>query len=127
MPITYVIDRIQQRMTTHADGLVTFADISRHLDAEERERALGLPELFDARGATTDVTSDEVRRLVRRSVEAARAFPLGPTAIVADDDLAFGMARMYSILMEDVPNSVGVFRDLGSAKRWLDRPDSAYE
>ena len=123
MPITYVIDRIQQRMTTHADGLVTFDDINRHLDAEEHERALGLPELFDARGATTNITADQVRRLVRRAADTARKAPLGPTAIVADNDVAFGMARMYSILMEDVAGSVSVFRDLGSARRWLDRPD----
>ena len=51
MPIQYVIDSIHQRLLTHADGLVTFQDLSQHLDAEERDRALELPELFDARRA----------------------------------------------------------------------------
>jgi hypothetical protein len=60
MPLTYIIDRVQQRMITHADGLITFDDVSNHLDAEERDRGLDLPELIDATNATTDLTSDQV-------------------------------------------------------------------
>jgi hypothetical protein len=120
MPITYVVDPILQRMTPHADGLITYQDITRHLDDEERERALGLPELFDACGATTDITADQVRRLVQRAARTARQAPLGPTAIVATNDTVFGMARMYSILMEPVAAPVGVFRDRDAAIRWLE-------
>ena len=119
MPIRYVIDRIHQRMLTHAEGVVTFQDISEHLDAEERERALGLPELFDARGATTNMTAAEVRTLVQRAADTCRRIPLGPTAIVATDDVAFGMARMYAILTEELGVRVEVFRDVESANRWL--------
>jgi hypothetical protein len=119
MPIQYVIDRIHQRILTQAEGLVTFADLSRHLDAEERDRGLELPELFDARGATTNVTTQQVRTLVSRAAAALRRIPLGPTAIVATDDLVFGMARMYAILTEDAGARVEVFRDIESANRWL--------
>ena len=119
MPIRYVIDRIQQRLLTHADGLVTFQDLSQHLDAEERDRGLGLPELFDARGATTNLTTEQVRTLVQRAADTHRRIPLGPTAIVATDDLVFGMALMYAILTEDAGARVEVFRDVESANRWL--------
>jgi hypothetical protein len=118
--ITYVIDRLLQKMTTNADGMVTFKDINEHLDAEERERAMGLPELIDATQATTNLTSDQVRSIVRRVVATAKRIPAGPTAIVASDDVVFGMARMYSILMEDSAAPVGVFRDRASARSWLD-------
>ena len=119
MPIQYVIDGIHQRVLTHADGLVTFQDLSEHLDAEERDRGLGLHELFDARGATTNVTADQVRMLVQRAADTVRRIPLGPTAIVATDDVAFGMARMYAILTEQAGARVEVFRDVESANRWL--------
>src|ERR1700681_2366845 len=109
MPIEYVIDKIHQRVLAHADGLVTFEDLSQHLDAEERDRALELPELFDARGATTDVTAEEVRRLVQRAADRLGRIPLGPTAIVATDDVVFGMARMYAILAEQPGARVEVF------------------
>jgi len=121
MPITYVIDRILQKMTTQAVGLITFEDINHHLDGEERERALGLPELIDARNATTDLRPDQVHRLVRRTVDAAKRIPLGATALVTSDDVVFGMARMYSILLDDVA-PVEVFRDCETAIRWLEHP-----
>ena len=121
MPITYVIDRLNQRMVTRADGVLTFHDVNRHLDEEESERGLDLPELFDARGAETDLTSEQVRHLVQRAARMVRTIPLGPTAIVATDDTLYGMARMYSMLAEAVGVSVEVFRDLDSAERWLNR------
>jgi hypothetical protein len=120
MPITYVIDRLHQRMLTHASGLITFQDVDDHLDQEERDRGLDLPELVDARGARTDLTSAQVRALVQRGIRLLRTIPLGPTAIVANDDTLFGMARMYSILAEHDGITVDVFRDVDSASRWLE-------
>jgi hypothetical protein len=119
MPIRYVVDRIGHRMLTHADGLVTFKELSQHLDDEERDRGLELPELFDARGATTNLTPAEVRTLVQRAADTLRGTPLGPTAIVATNDVVFGMARMYAILTEHAGAKVEVFRDVEAARRWL--------
>jgi hypothetical protein len=120
MPITFVIDRVLQRMMTHADGVVTYAELNEHLNAEEQERGLGLPELIEASGATTDVTTGDVIRLVQRAARTSQSVPLGPTAIVVQDAVAFGMARMYSILMDRVGAPVGVFRDRGEAIAWLE-------
>jgi len=120
MPITYVIDRLQQRMLTHASGLITVGDVNGHLDQEERERGLDLPELVDARDARTDLTSEQVRGLVQGAVRLMRTVPLGPTAIVASDDALFGMARMYSSLAEPDGITVAVFRDIDSAAQWLE-------
>ena len=121
MPIRYSIDRIHRRLMTHADGNVTFHDINAHLDLEQRNRDLTRSELIDARGATTDITSDQVRRLVRRAADMLRSVDLGPTAIVTTDDVVYGMARMYSILAEGVGAAAEVFRDMESATRWLER------
>ena len=118
MPMTFVVDRVLRWMVSRADGVVTYADLDEHLNAEERERALGLPELIDASGASTDVTSKQVERLVQRAAGMSRRMPLGPTAIVVQDPTAFGMARMYAILMDQVA-PVGVFRDRASAISWL--------
>jgi len=119
MPISFHVDRVSRRVVTRASGLVTFSELSEHLDAEERERALDLTELFDARGATTDITADQIKQLVRRAAETARRTALGPTAIVTHDDFVFGMARMYSILVENVA-PVGVFREREPAIEWLE-------
>jgi hypothetical protein len=79
MPISFHVDRLSRRVVTRASGFVTFSELSAHLDAEERERALDLTELFDARGATTDITPDQIKQLVRRAAETARRTALGPS------------------------------------------------
>jgi hypothetical protein len=120
MPIHYTIDDVQRRLITRADGVITFHEISAHLDIEERNRHLSLPELVDARRATTDLTAEQVRRLVQRAAHMLRTLDLGPTAIVTRSDVLYGMARMYSILAEGVGAAAQVFHDVESATRWLD-------
>jgi len=120
VPIRYSVDRLHGRLLTHAEGVVTFHDIDAHLDIEQRDRNLDRPELIDARGATTDLTGEQVRRLVKRTTNMMRIVDLGPTEIVTDSDVVFGMARMYSLLADGAGIVAEVFRDMASATRWLD-------
>ena len=119
MAITYSIDPSSRLMLTRADGVVTFHDVNAHLDVEQRNRDLDRPELIDACGATTDLTSADIRRLVQRAGAMLRTVDLGPTAIVTTSDVVYGMARMYSILAEGVGVNVEVFRDMDAATKWL--------
>jgi len=121
MTITYTLDRAAGRMYTRAEGMLTLPELEAHLDVEERDRALGYGELFDARGARTDLSADGVRRLVERARQAhAGGLVVGPTAIVADNDVVYGMARMYAMLGEFVHAPVEVFREVEPALAWLD-------
>jgi 2-hydroxychromene-2-carboxylate isomerase len=119
MPMTFTIDPAQRTVRTVASGLVTYDDLARHLDEEELGDAVGLAEVIDGRGATTDVTPDQVRALVARTDALLRKGRFGALAIVTDSDFAFGMARMYQILAEPLPVQIGVFRTLGEATAWL--------
>jgi len=121
MPIRYSVDRLHGRLLTHADGVVTFQDINAHLDLEQRDHNLDRPELIDARGATTRLTTEQIRRLVQRAANMLRVADLGPTAIVTNDDVIFGMARMYALLADSVGVAAEVFREVDSASRWLTR------
>jgi hypothetical protein len=78
-----------------------------------------VPELIDARGATTNVTIDQVRRLVQRAASTFQVAQLGPTAMVTDDPFTFGMARMYALLAEREGVAAEVFLDAESVNRWL--------
>jgi hypothetical protein len=120
MPIRYEFDHVRGRLLTRADGLLTFHDINAHLDAEQRKRDLGLAELFDARSATTDLTTEQVRRLVDRVANMLRDASLGATAVVTTSPSLYGMARMYAWLAERAGLSAAVFRDVRAASRWLD-------
>jgi hypothetical protein len=124
MPIHYAMDPLHRRLLTRADGVVTFRDINAHLDVEQQNRDLEVPELVDARGATTDLTVEQVRHLVRRAAEMVSLFDLGPTAIVTTNDVVYGMARMYSVLAEGQGAVADVFYDIESATQWLDQFES---
>jgi len=120
MSIHYSVEPISGRITTRADGILTFHEINAHLDLEERNQDLHRPELIDARAADTDLSTEQVRRLVQRAARMVRDVKLGPTAIVTTNDVVFGMARMFSILAESVGVDAAVFRDVPSATRWLE-------
>ena len=120
MPIRYAYDRVHGRLITHADGVLTFHEINAHLNIEQRNRDLDWPELIDARGATTNVTPDQVRQLVDRAVGMLRVVDVGATAIVTTNAALYGIARMYSQLAGRAGIAADVFRDVDAASRWLD-------
>jgi hypothetical protein len=107
-------------MLTRADGVLTFHDVNAHLDVEQANRDLSRPELIDARGAVTELTADQIHRLVQRATQMLRTTDLGPTAIVTTNDLIFGLALMYVLLSERAGVNAEVFRDMLSARNWLD-------
>jgi 2-hydroxychromene-2-carboxylate isomerase len=128
MPVTYEIDSSRQLVRTLASGLVTYRELERHVAEEEHDDAIGLAEVFDARGARTDLTSAQVRGLVVRTDALVRKGRFGALAIVTDNDVAFGMARMYQLLCEaSVAVRIEVFRDLEPALAWLRAVSSTHD
>jgi hypothetical protein len=119
MPIVMRFDPVTRRLLTTASGEVTLAELLEHIAAEGREGHLGAPELFDARQATTNLTSAEVRHLVERMRSKAVVGALGPTALVTTNDVVFGMARMYSLMSDTFDHRFTVFRSMIEAERWL--------
>lgn len=120
MSVTYEIDSSQHLVRTVAAGVVTYRDLECHLAEEEHDDSVGLAEVIDARGATTDLTTDQVRRLVARTDALVRKGRFGALAIVTDHDVAYGMARMYQVLCEmSLAVRIEVFRDLEPALTWL--------
>lgn len=120
MPINFAYDPSLRIVFAQATGLITLTDIQHHLDREARERALGYRELIDASSANTNVTTDEVRQVVRSLHELMRKQQFGPTALVTRSDHLFGMASMASILLSlQGGPEVGVFRGFDEALNWL--------
>jgi len=76
-----------------------------------------------------DLTGAELEHLLPGDVQSIAKTPRkfledragGRTAIVAPNDLAFGLARMYEFTVDpaEVPVEVQVFRSAEEASRWL--------
>lgn len=120
MAIQFTYDPKRGILFTEATGLVSFEDIEKHIDQEKVAGALAYPEIFDASNASTNITPHQIRLLVKRIQKELTTGRFGPTAVVAVDDVFFGMARMFEILME-VNNGplVAVFRKFDEALGWI--------
>ena len=118
MPITFSVDRAARKVHARAEGPITVEDIRVHLEHERATSGLSYSELIDARGYIPAFSAAEVRHIVdilRRLAEGSR---LGPTAVVVDSDLGYGMMRMLEILVGDVCD-VRPFRQPEEGEQWL--------
>ncbi len=99
---------------------MTYAEMRAHVNTELSAEAATYGELIDCSTATTNVTGAEIRQLAmeRKKVDAQQRRP-GPVAVVATDNVFFGMLRMYDALTESI-RPIQVFRDVQKAERWLD-------
>jgi len=78
------------------------------------------PMVFDARGATTTATEDDIHQAVD-AVRRANANGLrGHVALVADDDTFYSRLLSYETECAEIGvRVIRAFRQLGDAERWL--------
>jgi hypothetical protein len=118
MPVTMTLDHAHRRVVVRAEGPITLADIHAHIEDERLASGLPYEELIDARGYHPAFSSADVREIVADLRHLAEHGSLGPTAVVADSDVGYGMLRMLEMLVEDVC-AIRPFRGLEEAERWL--------
>ncbi len=70
-----------------------------------------------------EVTSEGIKAAIAIDTAEADRFGAFKRAIVAAQDIVFGIARMYQGQTESISSlQVWVFRDIGEAKVWLGVP-----
>jgi hypothetical protein len=121
MPLTYEILPAEKLIVTTATGTLTdehVLDHKRRLSADPLF-SNELVELADVRGVTDlQVTPEGIRSFVDfdRTVEHEESHR---RAVVASEAFTFGMARMYQLSSGSNDASLGVFRTIEEARRWL--------
>jgi hypothetical protein len=125
MPIEYDVDHERRLVRARALGLITAETLFEYQQAVWSDPALaGYDELVDMSGV------EQVDAPSSSNVSALAGFSarmdghINPTkfAIVAPDDLTYGLGRMYQAFREMKPGStkeVAVFRSLPDALAWL--------
>ena len=118
MPTSYEIDTERELVLSRIWGAPTedeILDHGRRLRADPRfqpefRQLLDMTELTEIL-----ITPGTVRQASRDQFFA----PGVRRALVAGDDVSFGMARMYAIASESQGQTIQVFRQLEGAKAWL--------
>ncbi len=125
MPIDHRIDHTRRLVIAEGRGEVTEQDIFGYQrEVWSRPEVTGYHELVDMSGIKS-MPTPEAGRMRELAILAAGTdvpHPGARLAIVANNDLAYGLAQMYAAYRSVNPQStkrVEVFRSLDEALRWL--------
>ena len=128
MPITYQLKPDENLVILVHVGAVTddeFMSFYKALFEDTRFDVL-FNMLVDLRQAESSVrgagTLKESAEFMRRQYVSTTARP--KIAVVASEDISFGLARMYEMFSEEVPWEFEVFRAVDAALAWLGLPDN---
>ena len=122
MPMTYTIDTQKNVVRAVGTGVLTDDDVMAHRQAMTGDARFSpkMCEISDIRQVTDfQVTPAGVRIMVASDAKMTATGGMHKLAIVADENVAYGMSRMYQTLGEPDTRSVGVFRSYEEAEGWL--------
>ncbi|MDH3497054.1 MAG: hypothetical protein OER21_09835 [Gemmatimonadota bacterium] len=125
MPLSYRLLPEHDLIWTTATGVLTDGDVLEHKRRLVADPAChpNMRELSDIRPVSElQVTPNGVQLMA--AMDSRDAAQLGDhhMALVANEDVVVGMARMYAAFTADHLPRVGVFRSLDEALRWLGLP-----
>lgn len=122
MPMSYVIEASKNLVLTSASGVLTDDDVMAHrkaLTADAKFNAK-MREISDIRQVTDcQVTPAGVRIMVAFDTQMVASGGMHQLAVIAEENVAYGMSRMYQTLGEPNIRTVGVFRTYEDAATWL--------
>jgi hypothetical protein len=125
VPIKYHIDQRRRLVIAQGLGVLTESDLFDYQsEVWSRPEVAGFDELIDMSGAREFVqsTPERVRELASVSASMDRDVGGGKLAIVAPQDIAFGLGRMYQVYRGmdiQTTKQVAVFRTLSAALEFL--------
>jgi len=120
MPIVSEVIKSRRLVISRANGQLCVDDLeARQQDLKKNpDFDPSFNHLFDMRGVIRieDVSAHVVKRIAQVRIFS----PLSRRAIVAPDDLAFGLSRMYEVFSRSLDSNLAVFRNVKDAMEWLE-------
>lgn len=122
MPIALQTDQSKNLTILTPSGEITFAEAMKALQSFYQNPTKNLLLDFSRRDKIPLVlTGEEIAKLFKHLATKKENRPTGKTAIVAPDDLRFGMSRMAESFseIEELPWEMKAFRSIDEAINWL--------
>ena len=124
MPTTFECNHDRRRLTILRQGIFNLDDLVESVIRMRETNLWSYSVLVDARQASTSLLPVEAHSLVARIGDIGDGKERGPIAVVAADDLTFGMVRMFAAIAEPIGMRVSAFRQVSDAEQWLQRMSS---
>jgi hypothetical protein len=131
MPLTYRIDLERRLVVARGSGALKDEEVFGYqMEVWSRPEVAGFAELIDMSRVLHVLlpSVERVRDLAELSAKMSSGAPRSRMAIVAPDDLTFGLGRMFDACRESAApglKPVGVFRTLPEALAFLRIADAA--
>ena len=122
MPLALQTDRSKNLTILTPSGKIIFAEAIKVLESFYQNPTRNLLLDFSRRDKIPLIlTAEEMAKLFKHLSTKKENRPAGKTAIVAPDDLRFGMSRMAEALaeIEKLPWEMKAFRSMDEAIDWL--------
>jgi hypothetical protein len=119
MSLSWTIDPDKQLIEIKAGSDITRSAIERFLKDVSRVEVAGYRKLFDGTRADTKLSAEELLAIggMFRDYHA-QGGPLGPVAVIGEDDKYERFARLLGILASG-KRPFQIFRQADKARRWL--------
>jgi hypothetical protein len=121
MPVIYTIYPARNLIHTRCFGDVTLEEVTEHFRELERDpnRPDRLNVLLDLSEMTSVPEAQQVRAASYQVEKILRLVQFQAVAIVACNDVLFGMMRMFEAFAHEYFTVTQVFRETAEAKAWL--------
>jgi hypothetical protein len=119
MPTFYKIDKAHRIVMSTASGIFDLAAALAHQEklTQDADFDPGYSQLFDFRQVSkVALGPEDVRKIAERSV----FWPCSRRAILVNNDLEFGFARIFEMLRDNAgEKGIKVFRNIDEALEWI--------
>ena len=124
MPIKYQIDSEHNLIIRTVSGTLTSSDVLNVLNEslDDKDFVKDMHAIWDISNAEIhQITVDTIKTIVEHiKTHLNNRGSKYKIAIVAPEDLNFGISRMFATYGSDLPVSIGIHRDIDDAYRWLE-------
>jgi hypothetical protein len=121
MPVTYRYDELTNRLLTRCEGSVTYADVMQHFQHLTRDARLrpSCDVLLDFSFMVGSPTGDQMSQVTATLEDIHELVPFGRCAVVAPDEVTYGLGRMFQGHGWPLFGGIRVFRTHAEATNWL--------
>lgn len=109
--------RVRPNSVVTSDLILSILQELYSLEAYRSEKIAGL---WDLRGCSSDLNYEKLQKITSYiALHYDSSWSHTYTAIVADEDLIYGLSRMYEMMTDDLPTITRIFRNIDDAQKWL--------
>lgn len=120
MPVHWTISHRARLVVAVAKEEVSVQDIEQYFAGVSAQGAISYRKIFEITHTPQALSEDNLKALGQRIVYYAQHGQVGPVAIVAASEESYDQAEIFA-RAANVSRPLAIFRELHSARRWLDQ------